>query len=334
MVGDHLFQRLGQAGAHVCHLLQERRLGHDIQHSFAGRHGERIAAIGAAVHADHHAGGSLFGGQAGTHREAAANALGNRHDIGRDTIKFMGKQLAGARDAALHFVQNQQDAVLVSQIAQAFEKFRAGRADAAFALDRLHHETGHPVVDGGLGCGQIVERDHLEPIRQRFKAFAQLFLIGGGNRRHGATMKGVGKGDHLVPVRIARGIMVGQCGFQRTFKGFGAAVGEEHRIGEGQIDQALGQMFLRRRLVQVRRVHQRGGLLLDRGHQMRVTVAQAVDRDAAGHIQPLAPLRIVKIATVAAHRRHFAAAINGHERADRHRLCSQRGVWVRTPDTQ
>ncbi len=122
----------------------------------------RIAAVGAAVGADHHAGGGLFGCEAGTDREAAADALGDRHDIGRFAIQLMGEQFAGAGNAALHFVQNQQQAMLVGQGAQARQELHARRADAAFALDRLHHEGANTVVDGRFGSGEIIKRHHLD----------------------------------------------------------------------------------------------------------------------------------------------------------------------------
>lgn len=245
--------------------------------------------------------------------------FGDRHDIGRDAIQLMGEQFAGAGNAALHFVQNQQQAMLVGQGAQARQELHARRADAAFALDRLHHEGANTVVDGRFGSGEIIKRHHLEPVRQRLETLAQLFLIGGGNRRHGAAMKSVGEGDHPVLVRIAGSIMIGQRGFESAFKSFGAAVGEEHRISKGQLHQALGQMLLRRRLVEVGRVHQRGGLFLDGLHQVRVAMAQAIDRDTAGHVQPFAPFGVIQITAFTSHRRNLAPAINGHERGDRHR---------------
>src|SRR3546814_15516822 len=55
-----------------------------VQHGHADRHGQRIAAIGRPMGAEHHALGRFLGREAGTQREARADALGHRHDeIGR-----------------------------------------------------------------------------------------------------------------------------------------------------------------------------------------------------------------------------------------------------------
>ena len=83
-----------------------------------------------------------LGGETGADRKAAAERLGDRHDVGRHAGMLIGEQLAGAAHAALHFVEDQQQAVLVAELAQA----RAGSvrhdAHAAFALHRLDQDRG------------------------------------------------------------------------------------------------------------------------------------------------------------------------------------------------
>ncbi len=83
----------------------------------------------------------LFGRQAGAQREAAADALGDRHDVRRDARPFIGEELAGAADAALDLVEDQQQAVLVAELRAAPCRNAFGdRADAALALDRLDQD--------------------------------------------------------------------------------------------------------------------------------------------------------------------------------------------------
>ena len=94
-------------------------IGDDVEHRLAGGHGERIAAIGRAVGADHHAGRRFLGGEAGAHREAAANALGGGEDVGLDAVMLVGVELAGAGDSALDLVEDQHQIVLVADPAQA-----------------------------------------------------------------------------------------------------------------------------------------------------------------------------------------------------------------------
>ena len=97
---------------------------HDVEHGIADRHGERIAAESRAMRARRHALGGLGGGEAGADRKAAAERLGERHDVGRHAGALIGEQLAGAPDAGLHLVEHQQQAVLVAERAQRAQELR------------------------------------------------------------------------------------------------------------------------------------------------------------------------------------------------------------------
>jgi hypothetical protein len=108
-------------------MLQEAIGQDDVEHGIADGHGERIAAIGRTMRAGLHAGGGLCGGKAGAEREAAADALGDRHDVGRDARPFMGEELAGAADAGLDLVEDQQQAVFVAELAKRLHEFREWR---------------------------------------------------------------------------------------------------------------------------------------------------------------------------------------------------------------
>ena len=50
---------------------------------------------------------------------AAAEALGDRQQVGHDAFLLAGVQRAGAAHAAHHLVEDQQDAVAVAQFAHA-----------------------------------------------------------------------------------------------------------------------------------------------------------------------------------------------------------------------
>ena len=91
---------------------------HHVEHRVARRHRERIAAEGRAVRAGGHALAGFLGGEERADRKAAAERLGERHDVGRNAGPLIGEQLAGAAHAALHLVEDQQQAVLVAQRAQ------------------------------------------------------------------------------------------------------------------------------------------------------------------------------------------------------------------------
>ena len=76
----------------------------------------------------------------GADRKAAAERLGERHDVGRDAGALIGEQLAGAAHAGLHLVEDQQKTVLVAQLAQRPQERRLDDAHAALAHQRLDHD--------------------------------------------------------------------------------------------------------------------------------------------------------------------------------------------------
>ena len=90
----------------------------------AGPGGDRIAAERGGVHAGPQAGGDFGGGQQRAAGDAAAKRLGQRHDVGRDAEVLIGEPVARAAAAGLHFVEDQQQPVLVGDLPQARPRSR------------------------------------------------------------------------------------------------------------------------------------------------------------------------------------------------------------------
>ncbi len=101
--------------AHAPDVREEAVLQDHVEHRVPHRHGQRVAAEGGAVGADRHALGGLGRGEAGAQGKAAADALGNGHDVGRDVRPFVGEQLARAPDACLDFVHDEKQPVPVAE---------------------------------------------------------------------------------------------------------------------------------------------------------------------------------------------------------------------------
>src|SRR3546814_6800516 len=97
--------------------------------------------------ADHHAARRLFGREARAHREAAADTLGARHDVGGHAEMFIGVKMAGARDAALDLVEYEHQVALVANVAQRLEEGLRRGADTALPLNRLAEETRPILTD-------------------------------------------------------------------------------------------------------------------------------------------------------------------------------------------
>ena len=155
---------------------QEIRLQRETQRRDAHRHAERIAAIGRAMRARRHALGRFGGGETRAERKAAADPLGDRHDVGRDAQPIISEQLAGAPNAGLDFVEDQKQAVLVAQFAQAAQEFRRQHAHAALALHRLDQDGGGLMRDRRFHQLQIAGGNGIEPVDLGAEAF-EIFRI-------------------------------------------------------------------------------------------------------------------------------------------------------------
>ena len=112
--------------------------------------------------------------------------------------------------------------------------------------------------------------------------------------------------------------MIGASGLDRAFHRFGATVGEEYGIGKGRIDQTLREFLALRTAIKIGDVHQGCRLILNRLGKMRMTVAEQIDRDAAGKIQRTATVFGNKPGTLASDRTKTTPGIYGHERGNRH----------------
>ena len=88
------------------------------------------------------------------------------------------------------------------------------------------------------------------------------------------------EGDDLDPGGLALLVPVFPRHLDGELAGFGARVGEEHRVGEGQVDQPLCQLLALRAAVEVRRVPHCVRLLGQRLDQRRVGMTQRIDRDS------------------------------------------------------
>ena len=80
--------------------------------------------------------------------------------VRRDAGLLPREERAGATDAALHLVEDEQRAVLVGERAGGGEKLGAGRMDPALALDRLDQDRG------GVGPGRRRQRVDVVQLRE------------------------------------------------------------------------------------------------------------------------------------------------------------------------
>src|SRR5580704_17350111 len=159
-------------------------------------------------------------------RQSARDALRGSENIGRD-VEMLGRpHLAGASHAALHFVEDQQDAVTIGQTPQLLvEGFRWNQI-TALALDRLHNDARHfvgrkdgseqLVLDEANAAYRVIIRADtfgtairigkmrvVHAWNQRSEALALHHLAARERKRtHGSAVKRSGKSDELVAARM------------------------------------------------------------------------------------------------------------------------------------
>ena len=78
-------------------------------------------------------------------REARRDALRHAHQVGFDAERLDGEHLAGAAEAALHLVDDEQDAVVDAPLGDAFDEGLGCRDVAALADHRLDDDGRHLV---------------------------------------------------------------------------------------------------------------------------------------------------------------------------------------------
>ncbi len=122
-----------------------------------------------------------------------------------------GEQLSGAAEAGLHFIGDQQDAVLIANGAQRLDEVRRRHIEATLALHRLEDDGGH-ALGIHVGLEQVLHR--LERIlhrhamqrarvrrmedlaRERAKAhLVRHYLAGQRHAHHGAAVEAAGEGN-------------------------------------------------------------------------------------------------------------------------------------------
>ncbi|SVK46432.1 Uncharacterised protein [Acinetobacter baumannii] len=251
-----------------------------------GGHRQRVTGIGAAQPARrrriHHLGAARHRRQ----RHSARQAFRHSDQIGLNAVVLHGEQLAGTGEAGLHFVGDQQDAVLVAQRAQRLHEIGRRHVETALALHRLQHNGRHllgidirfkqaiQAVHRVFG-GHAVQRIRILPVEHRAGEWAKAQFV----RRHfagqrhghiGAAVEAAAEGDQARTAGVSAGDL------HRVFHRFRAG-GEESGFTRTGDRRALVDALRQRNIAFVRN-DLIGGmgeglqLLFNGGDHLRVTV--------------------------------------------------------------
>ena len=256
-------QTLGQIIAHAAALLQHSTLEQHSQDGESRRAGQRIPAKGGGMCSRRERSGDFVCCQTGADRHSPAESLGQRHDVRVDSQLLIGKQRSGSSHAGLDFVKYQQDIVLATQFAQAFEVGSISNVDTTLPLDRFQHDRRGLAAQRLLQFRQIVQGDIPEAGNQRLEPFLHFLLSGSGQGRHRPAVKRVQHGNDLVPVRAVLLMGVSSSQLDRRFVSLCPAVAKEDFLGERMVHQSLGELHLGLGVIEVRRMQEVLRLLLD-----------------------------------------------------------------------
>ena len=131
-----------------------------VENGVRGREADRRAGVGAAEAAGQRGVHQLGAAGDGGEREAAAKALGHADQVRHHAGMLDREHFAGAGEAGLDFVGDEQDAVLFAQLLQFAQEFVGGDIEPALALHRLDDDRRRPAPDRRPTVNSVIEARH------------------------------------------------------------------------------------------------------------------------------------------------------------------------------
>ena len=322
MVAETLDQPPFEATAKLPHPVKQIFLADDLLHFKRCRAGHGMPHVSVTVLKRTRAlPDRIDDARAGEHRSdrlvTAAKSLGDGLDIGRNALLLPGVHRAGAAHAAHHFIEDQQRAVTIADIAHRAEiTLRRRHATGCCAHHGLGDEGGHRIGTEALELGFQFRRKPRHKIRLRF--IVALFVIGEGRRdvaegirqqrRIGFSAPGIAarrqRAERIAMIALAardeapalRLAALDEvlprdldAGLDR-FRSAADKIGISEPAGL-MANQAFGEFFRGRRREETGMgIGQRRGLPLHRLDHARMLMSEAGDRGAAGRVQHAAAI--------------------------------------------
>mmetsp|Transcript_28297 Transcript_28297/g.78136 ORF Transcript_28297/g.78136 Transcript_28297/m.78136 type:complete len:281 (-) Transcript_28297:323-1165(-) len=203
-------------------------------------------------------------------------SLPQHEDVRADVAVLSAQQFSGAPEAGLYLIPDEEDVVLLAELLRPRKVVRGRNLHAGLALDGLDVETRNSwVLELFLKCGEVVVRHVREARGERTEALVTV-RVGGrahcGNRaapeiafrEYDLGLVGGHALDHVRPLPAE--LACGLAGLDSGVHGQHLVVAEKlgHELGERRIDIVVKGPA---------RQSQRGGLLLQGGDNLRVTMA-------------------------------------------------------------
>ena len=133
--------------------------------------------------------------------QAVAEGLGHAHDVRPHPGVLDAEEATGATEAALHLVADQQDAVLVADLAQARQERGRRHHEAPLTLQRLDHDGRHRVA-GHHGLEEVLD---LVAARDRAHLVGAVVAVAETVRVADVVHAGKERAHPVAVLRLARG---------------------------------------------------------------------------------------------------------------------------------
>lgn len=183
---------------------------------------EKVAERDAVTRAQ---GDLAVGDPDGADGQPASQSLRPGNSIGFQVWsgEFPSVPVSGSAESRLDLIEHQEEVALFGESSGTCQKIAGSGTDPTFTLDGLGEDgcCGSIFEDGGPEGGEVVERDVLEPLRERIKTVTYLLLACGSNPCERASVEGV---QHRVDGELCwrSGVLVA-CGLWKR-------VGEPDRL--------------------------------------------------------------------------------------------------------
>ena len=247
-----------------------------------------VTSIGGTMGAGAESGSSLVVAGDAADGEAAAHCLSHGHDVGLHAIGHVGHELAAAAPASLHFVQAEQDALLVAELTDALDELVGSGPNAALALNRLEHDSAGLALNiSVLESLQVVELSIGEAGGQVAEALLDsgVGLAGSGHGAEGTAVEGLLSSDDVPSVGADVLDAPLTSHLDHSFVGLSTGVLIQNLVHADGLADFLGQDSLRNGVGIVEGLHDGSSLLLDGLHDLGVAVAQTVNGDTCIEVQ-------------------------------------------------
>ncbi len=151
-----------------------------------GGAGEGVSSVGGAVGAGSEERGVFFGDPEGADGEAAAHAFGPGDGVGLEIWGdgLVPVEVAGASEAALDFVEHEEEVVFLREILKAVEEFGCHGVDPSFALDGFEEDGDGLRINGFFDGVEVVGGEVGESFGEGVKS-----LGGGGHGAEGSAVE-------------------------------------------------------------------------------------------------------------------------------------------------